>query len=356
MAPPVTERTFELELHDQMESLQGEWQALAEESGNLFATWEWVSTWWSHFGRGHDLVVGAVRGERSRLVGVLPLHVHRLAAIRMLRFVGHGAGDQLGPVCAPRDLGRISDALRQILQTTGSRWDLFLGEQLPADEHWNAALGAKIVAQTGLPLVRAPGLDWEGFLASKSSNFRQQARRRERNLVRRYRVQYRFGSAETLAADLDILFALHRLRWGRRPSLFAAQEQFHREFAARALDRGWLRLWFLELDGEPVAAWYGFRFSNVEYFYQAGRDPAREGSPGFVLLCHSMRAALDDGVDEYRLLRGAEEYKYRFATLDRGLDTVAVARSVVGRTAVAAGRLARRFTPLKEALKGPLRL
>ena len=147
-----------------------------------------------------------------------------------------------------------------------------------------------------------------------------------------------------------MLFALHRAARGRADSSFAgAAAAFHREFAAYALAHGWLRLWFLELDGRPRAAWYGFRFAGVESYYQAGRDPeCRDASVGFVLLAHSIRAALDDGIREYRFLRGDEPYKYRFAESDPGLESIAVAHGASARSALAALRLLRRM-PIRRA-------
>ena len=119
---------------------------------------------------------------------------------------------------------------------------------------------------------------------------------------------------------------------------------FHLDFARAALARGWLRLWLLELDGQPVAAWYGFRYAGCEWYYQMGRDPRRDRQAvGFVLLCHTMRDAFDAGVREYRLLRGDEEYKDRFATHDPGLATVAVARTPAAHAAIAATRGIRRL-------------
>jgi CelD/BcsL family acetyltransferase involved in cellulose biosynthesis len=111
---------------------------------------------------------------------------------------------------------------------------------------------------------------------------------------------------------------------------------FHRDFASVAFRQGWLRLWTLELDGEPAAVWYGFRFGGTESYYQAGRDPTwNRLSVGFVLLCHTIREALEDGVSEYRFLRGGEAFKYRFANTDPGLQIVAVGRGMPGRVAVA---------------------
>jgi CelD/BcsL family acetyltransferase involved in cellulose biosynthesis len=95
----------------------------------------------------------------------------------------------------------------------------------------------------------------------------------------------------------------------------------------------------MELDDRPVAAWHGFRYAGHEWYYQAGRDPAYDHlSVGLVLLAHTIRSALEDGVYEYRLLRGAEAYKQRFQSHDRGLVTLAVAAGRAGHAALAGGR------------------
>jgi CelD/BcsL family acetyltransferase involved in cellulose biosynthesis len=87
--------------------------------------------------------------------------------------------------------------------------------------------------------------------------------------------------------------------------------------------------------------WLGFRFANCEWYYQAGRDPELErDNVGFVLMTHTIREALNDGVSEYRLLLGGESYKDRFATRDLGLATVVSSRGVGGQSARAAARAA----------------
>ena len=54
----------------------------------------------------------------------------------------------------------------------------------------------------------------------------------------------------------------------------------------------------------------------------------------------AVRAAIEDGITEYRLLRGSEPYKGRFATRDEGLYTVALPGRGRGRVAVAGAALA----------------
>ena len=146
------------------------------------------------------------------------------------------------------------------------------------------------------------------------------------------------GSSEILT----LLFRLHRQRWGNAATPFLLAEPFHRDFATQAFHQGWLRLWFLEIDGKPVAALHGFRFAGADSAYQAGRDPAFRQQPvGFVLLAHAVREALTDGMGEYRLLRGGAAYKERFATGDPGLETFGLPRGASAQLLLTAAHAAK---------------
>jgi len=346
---PTSLHDLSFEVTEALDPLQEDWGRLADESDNLFATWEWVSTWWRCFGREGTARIATCRSPDGRLVAVVPLHRQSVHGLQILRFLGHGPGDQLGPVCSPRDRDHVGRSLRQFLREELEDWNLFLGENLPGSENWSAQPGATVLARRATPVMRPVAGGWEGFLASRSANFRQQVRRRERNAFRRNDASYRLVTkSDRLQDELDILFRLHRMRWGREQTGFTSYEEFHRQFAELAHERGWLRLWFVEFGKQPVAAWYGFRFANVEYYYQAGRDPqAAQEAAGFVLLAHTMKAAIEDGVREYRLLQGDEAYKNRFATEDLGLQTVGFARGIAGRLALLAGSSSVPWNPVK---------
>lgn len=317
-------------------AVEEEWRPLAEEAGNVFATPEWAATWWRHLGRGRKSLLTACRTDEGALAAVLPLYLWRERPVRVARLAGHGPGDALGPVVGGAGRALAADALRRAL--VESRCALFVGDALPADEGWSGLLGARVVRRESSPVLRFESSSWEDLLAKRSRNLREQVGRRARKLEREGRVAYRLSSdPRRLSADLDALFALHR---ARRPtgSSFSALEGFHRDFARTALERGWARLWFLDVDDVPRAAWYGFRLGGVEAYYQAGRDPAWDRhSVGFVLLAHTIRAALEDGMREYRFLRGDEAFKYRFADGDPGLETIAIARGALAAGLLAAG-------------------
>jgi CelD/BcsL family acetyltransferase involved in cellulose biosynthesis len=298
------------------------WEELATEAGSVFATPAWAATWWRHLGAGRRPLTSLVR-RAGRPVAVLPLCLERCGRIPVARFAGHGVADELGPVCAPEDRAAALRAIVPALRAHGVGTVALLAERLPGDGA-AAVLGGSVVHREASPVARGGARGWESWLTQRSANFRGQVRRRERRL-RRQGVRFRL--AETPAqveAGLDALIALHRAQWGRASIAFAGpRAAFHREFALRGLASGWTRLWIAEAGGTPVAAWYGFRFDGSESFYQSGRDTAWDREHvGFALLAHTIREAFDDGIDEYRLLRGGEPYKARFATDDLGLETV----------------------------------
>jgi len=311
-------------------------ELLAARSGNLFATWEWMSTWWQHFGAERPLTGVIARRPGGDPAALVAVYLSARRPLRVLRFVGSGPSDWLGPAHAPTDEGLAAEAMREAL-SDGPAWDLLLAERLRSVSVLPRGTSATLVVDEGFPILSFQGRSWEELLSGYSANLRGQIGRLERRLERSHRLTYRLSTdPDRLDDDLSVLYGLHRARWQHAGSgaLDPRRQAFHRDFARLAQARGWLRLWIMELDGEPVAAWYGFRFAGVEWYYQAGRDPNHDsGSVGFVLLCQSIRAALVDGADAYWFLRGGEHYKGRFTSEDPGVRTLLAAHGVRGRAA-----------------------
>jgi CelD/BcsL family acetyltransferase involved in cellulose biosynthesis len=336
--PSTAARSAEVEPLTSMDAERELWTELAAASSNIFSSWEWANVWWRHFGGDRKLVLRRVRSSDGTASALLPLVEERHASLRVARIVGHGVADELGPVCAPSDRAMAVEALN----AASADRDVLLVERLPM--YWaNRPLPGRLINEEASPVISLEQEgDWDQYLAARSKNFRQQVRRRARRLERGLAISYRLADdPDRLDADFDVLLALHRANWGSRSNAFAgAREAFHRDFAASALARGWLRLWLAESHGQPVAAWYGFRFGAVESFYQAGRDPRWDRfAVGAGVLEHSIREAFHDGMREYRLLRGHERYKSRYATATDMLLTVAVPGSALGRATVAAAEM-----------------
>ncbi len=313
-----------------------EWTRLAVGAGNIFATPEWLSAWWRSYGGAREALIGVVRRD-SEIVAIVPLYVWWKRGLPILRFIGHGVSDRLGPISPPGDRS-AAEAIKTAFDAIPLRRFILLAELVAGQQEFGGLVGGRTLYTDASPLLRVEHTSWDEFLQGRGSNFRQQVRRFPRKLAELGTVSYRLTSDPlTLDRDLDTLFDLHRRRWDGANTPFLLAAGLHRDIAASALRRGWLRLWFLQINRKPVAAYYGFRVSGVEMAYQGGRDPTLAKYPlGFVLLSHAMREAITDGIREYHLLRGGEVYKARFANTDLGLETSAVARGVDARLVLAA--------------------
>ena len=134
----------------------------------------------------------------------------------------------------------------------------------------------------------------------------------------------------SLVGAMDVLIDLHQRR--RRslgdPGCFASPRftSFHREAAARLLDRGQLRLHLLELDGEPVAAEYHLQGGDgVIYAYQSGIEVAALGhAPGRLATMAILRTAIAEGFRGFDLLRGDEPYKAHWRARPRPMVEIRV--------------------------------
>jgi CelD/BcsL family acetyltransferase involved in cellulose biosynthesis len=331
------ESSTRIELVDRLDAVREDWTRLATAGGNLFATWEWNELWWRHYGRGRRLRVSVSRGEDGEIDAIVPLFLWSQRPLRTLRLIGHGHGDRLGPICRDDDTETAARALRFAL--AAEPHDIFVGDWVAGDRAWARILGGRVVRTTGYPILRLQGGSWDEFLAQRSRRFRKSVRSYRNRLERDHEVSSRYAAPETIERDLDAAFRLHRARFREHHGcLFCGEhEAFQREFAAVALERGWLRLLLLQVDGAPVACEYGFLFQDAYFAYQGGRDPAwdRE-SVGFLLEVESIRRMHDEGAAEYRFLGGEEGYKYRLPTEDPRLETVVAPGTGRGRVAAAA--------------------
>jgi CelD/BcsL family acetyltransferase involved in cellulose biosynthesis len=348
LSPASRER---VEFFDTLDALREDWMRLAAASGNVFATWEWNELWWRHYGGGRPLRVAVSKLDDGPIDAIVPLFVWSRQPLRILRLIGHGHGDRLGPICDEDGQG-AERVLRLALDAHPH--DIFVGDWVASDRDWEREIRGRVVRRTGYPILRFPHDSWTAFLAGQSQRFRKSARNLRNRLERKHDVSYRFADSTTLRHDLDAAFRLHDIRFGRHSGcLFCGDhESFQREFASLALERGWLRLLLMELDGVPACFEYGFLFENAYFAYQGGRDPfwGRQ-SVGFLLELESIRRALEEGATEYRFLGGEEDYKYRFPTEDPGLQTIVAPATRLGSVAAAAVGAVWRLPGGKAALR-----
>lgn len=325
---------------NELTALETQWNALAGQMP--FRSWDWLATWWKHYGATTEssdrqlYVLAAFEGADSttQLIGVAPWYLDRTRIKgNVVRFLGSGevCTDHLSVICRPEHAAQAADAFADALTARLDDWDRI---DLGGVDFDDAAIEKLLLAlqERDCLVSRQPAdscwvLDlpssWDEYLAGISKSHRKQLRQLERRVVESDRVKWhRVTNAAELEQAWPILVDLHQRRRKSlgEPGCFASRafHDFHREVVERLLSRGQLRVSWLELDGVPAAAEYHMADSGATYAYQGGVDPDRlADEPGRLSTILCLRAAIEEGHQRVDFLRGDEPYKAHWRATPR---------------------------------------
>ena len=355
-------------------ALRPRWNELlrASDSDNPFLTWEWLHTWWVHLRGSSELRLIVVRSG-DELIAIAPLRLVNgpLPFLSRLEFLGTGeAGSDYLDLIVRR--GRETDAVRAIARYVTSRGLAVRFNHLPP-----SSLAAQLAVQLAgdgwtstttadgtCPVIPLAGHTFDSYLGTLGSSHRANVRRRIKALGQQFDMRFDLVTVDAERRELlSTMAAFHDRRYSARGGSSAfrmpAVRAFQEDVTRRALERGWLRMYVLRLNGETAAVMYGLGYGGRFYFYQHGFDDRYQAhSVGLALMGLSIRAALDEGACEFDMLWGVEPYKFLWARDARVLQRIELFPMHLGGTlhrhAVGArrrvGTLARRVLSIGESL------
>ena len=315
----------------QLEERIAAWQDVLNENSELsiFATPEWLGSWWKAFGVNKQMVTLAFINESGELRGLAPLYLYHsrdpvFGHLKCLRLVGDGSGDSdnldfiiqpgFEEICAQTFLRWLEDQ---------PDWNVCCLNRLA----WNSTAERALIGQIqamNWPLLLRPSSNaaislpgtWQSYVESLAPSFRPLVIRYPRRLANRYHVRiYRCENFSELTSGLNILFFLHQKRWNRmsKPGSFGCQarREFYWDMAEALLRRGWLEFWLLELNGAAVAAQFCFRYRDSAYVLQEGFDPDfAHDKVGYALRAAMLQYFIHLGIKRYDFLEGFVSHKH----------------------------------------------
>ncbi|MHB1469528.1 MAG: GNAT family N-acetyltransferase, partial [Solirubrobacteraceae bacterium] len=320
------------ELIDDVASLQAletGWDELAVECETPHMAPRLALAWWRHLApEGAQPRSVAVR-EGGRLVALAPFYVAPSTTGRVdYRLPGIELGAGLAPLARP---GREWEAARPIAQALARalpRPDLVALEGHPLASPWPLALrsawpgrmraGLRQYVVHGAPTISLDHDSYDRWLASKSSNFRGQMRRIQRQFVAAG-GHARLSSLETVRSDIDAFMALHAARWEARGSsgfvaLGGRLSETLADVATAYLESGRFRLWMLEVDGAPISAQLFFAIGGRVSYINGGWDERfAHLKPAMLGILHALADAFGRGDRTMDLGAGEQRYKLRLA-------------------------------------------
>ncbi len=299
----------------------------------LFLTWQWQHHWWRAFGDGRPLRLHRVSDSSGQLMGLLPLYAESDGTMRIVG--GVDVSDYLD-LLAPS--GREEEVWGALLQHRSSEpgvWDLHCLRASSATVSLLPSLApqyglrARVSREERCPILSLPET-WDAYLGGLSGKDRHELRRKLRRLERELpgaRVRSH-ASANGVDEAMTAFLTLHRKsKPGKARFMDTRMAEFFRVVAGALMREGWLRVWFLEHRGRPLAAYLAYEYAGSVGLYNSGFDPADAAlSPGIVLLSQVIEDAIGRGFRRFDFLRGEEPYKYAFGATPEDLFNVVVTR------------------------------
>lgn len=316
---------------DELEPIAGAWDELSVAARAPFASPSWLIPWWRHAApAGAELCVIAVREADGTLVGVAPFFVEpdRLG-LRKVRALGAGASLYVEPVARPgleEDVARAVAASLAGLRPAAdymtfdgvyeaSPWHQLIGRAWPEGScWWHAPLTMPA------PFIETTEKSYEEWFATKSKNFREQTRRRRRQLEKKGAV-FRLATApEEVEPGLIAFAELHHARWdpkGGSAVLTDGVRAMLPVVAGNLLADGRFRLWSIEIEGRVISSHLFVEAGGESAYWLGGFDPEwATQQPALQTLIAAIEDGWERGDRRIDLGAGGQDYKYRLADGD----------------------------------------
>jgi CelD/BcsL family acetyltransferase involved in cellulose biosynthesis len=305
----------------------------------VFSTWEWLSTWWSHFGKARRLIILSVESE-NEILFIAPLvysqqHFLGFGKLKKISFAGSPEADYASFILKeknPKFLELIFDYLNTYID-----WDYLQLKDVP---EYSATLNLILKMQLkrqykkldikqsiSCPFISLPD-SMNAYLKSLSRGMRKNLKRYSQKLGKKHKVELKnYNEIGSIKEAMNIFFRLHQMRWKFKGELGAFNESiirdFHIDLAERFAEKGWLKLNFLTMNDEPIAARYGFEYGQKVYSYLSGWNPKySQYRIGSLTLMYEIQKSIQKRLKEYDLGRGDEAYKRLWTTKARKNYTI----------------------------------
>jgi CelD/BcsL family acetyltransferase involved in cellulose biosynthesis len=337
---------------DELRSIEAEWRALYDDSTlkSVFATYEFVSHWYSCFARPDAVrVYRIVHGGTT--IGFLPLVLNDAYGCRVLSSLTNFHVMHSTPVIRHGFESAFADATLDALLEDRKSWDVlqhyYSYSFLPGQRLFSpaalkrAGLSSREIVWPDYTIGFSTSFE-EYFSRILSTNTKKGFKRRRNRLLDlgTNRVTVHRGQ-DAMALWSDFL-TIEDGGWkGTRGSSIRRLDDTYRRYYKGFLDliseRGELTLYFLELDGVRIAGEMGYTEGDVFHWFKSGYDERySDYAPSTVLMVGVIEDLMRNRPDLKRLhlFPGNFGYKHRYVN-EQSLctDTIIYNRTARGKIA-----------------------
>ena len=177
--------------------------------------------------------------------------------------------------------------------------------------------------------IELPGT-WDEYLAVLNKKDRHELRRKLRRLESSTQWSfYGITEPEEVTEKLGKFISLMKQSSPDKEDYMTPErERFFYRIADRMAQQGLLKLFFMDIDGQPVTTSMCFDYASSRLLYNSGYNPDFSYySVGLLLNALCLKDAIDQGMGYFDFLRGPEPYKLHLGGQQRNLYQMVVTRS-----------------------------
>lgn len=337
----------------EMEPYRDQWGQLLKSAGNvsIFQSFDWIRAWMNSFDADKEIKIFMIfQGEE--LTGVIPVFIQRSRylglPVRIIRLAGYSDSDYNDLILREEGAEEAISLWMDYLATYVKKWDLMQFDEVPEGSRSPDLLikafegrGHRVIqSETSIcPFATLAG-DYESYLKGMKKNYRKILKKKERRLAERgdSALKNWGGDMERLDHFLDVSAGLEGKSWkgekGVGIFLDENHRRFHREFLSSETGRRHADLYFLTVDGSPMAYQYCFYWDNGLWAYNTAFDPDySEFGPGNLMINSLIRKCCEENrFGTFDLMRGGEEYKAMWTDREKRNSRITVySRTLYGK-------------------------
>lgn len=316
--------------------LKGDWNALLDQSANrdnVFLRHEWFDVWWQSFGEGKHLFI-LLGFDSNRLIGIAPFMLFRDrykgVPYTRLNFIEDANAPEMNLIAAK---GREEEFTRLVFNFLFCRcsvkWDVAVLNKIRDgsifdNENTLSVSGNKISylrrESQNSPYICTEG-NWEDFINTTSQKFRKQLRNKFNRLNKQGTMMVDvFHEAGRNGEYLGEAFSVSSRSWkhdlGTSMVSTPERRKFFELLSDVAARNGWLRIWFLKLNGFAVAMEYHLEYNGRTHAMRGDFDKFFcEMAPGSVLEAEIIKYCFENKLLEYDFCGLPFDYKLRWTSL-----------------------------------------
>jgi len=247
-------------------SIVDQWDELAVEASEPFCSPAWMLAWWRNAAPADAALRAVAVLDGRELVGVAPMFAQRgTSGLARYALLASPMSLRAAPLARRGREQEAAAVIAEALATASPYPDIVTFAGIGQISSWPSLLqrawpGSRrpllFEEQTiPAPYVSLEGRSFDEWFASKSPNFRQQIRRRRRQLEAAGAV-FRLAAADEVVRDLRAFAALHHARWRPRGGSGVLDQNVERmleDVAPVLAANGRMRVFAIDVEDRPIS-------------------------------------------------------------------------------------------------------